>query len=117
MYDGPALGPSRGSLCDAAPSTRTLLRPRTIPHPDNWIAMPTRMSAATLKGPRFVRTQRRRSSRAAGAGPAPRVSVVIPTLDEAANLPHVFARMPDVFEVIVVDGHSTDSTIEVARAL
>src|SRR6185437_10317051 len=85
--------------------------------PDNWIAMPTRMSAATLKGPRFVRTQRRRSSRAAGAGPAPRVSVVIPTLDEAANLPHVFARMPDVFEVIVVDGHSTDSTIEVARAL
>ena len=48
-----------------------------------------------------------------------RVSVVIPTLNEAANLPHVFARLPfeDLFEVILVDGHSTDDTIEVAREL
>ena len=46
------------------------------------------------------------------------VSVVIPTLNEARNLPHVFERMPlDVAEVIVVDGHSTDDTVEVARAL
>jgi hypothetical protein len=49
---------------------------------------------------------------------APRVSVVIPTYNEAANLPHVFALIPeDVFEVIVVDGSSTDGTIEVAQAL
>jgi glycosyltransferase involved in cell wall biosynthesis len=49
---------------------------------------------------------------------APRVSVVVPTYNEAANLPHVFALMPeDVFEVIVVDGRSTDGTIEVAQAL
>ncbi len=47
-----------------------------------------------------------------------RVSVIVPTLNEAANLPHVFARMPpDVFEVIIVDGHSVDDTIEVARSL
>ncbi len=48
-----------------------------------------------------------------------KVSVVIPTLNEAANLPHVFARLPfdDLFEVIVVDGHSTDDTISVARTL
>ncbi len=48
-----------------------------------------------------------------------RVSVVIPTLNEAANLPHVFARLPfaELFEVILVDGHSTDDTIEVARQL
>jgi hypothetical protein len=48
-----------------------------------------------------------------------RISVVIPTLNEAANLPHVFARLPlqDLFEVILVDGHSTDDTIEVARTL
>ncbi len=48
-----------------------------------------------------------------------RVSVVIPTLNEAANLPHVFARLPfeELFEVILVDGHSTDDTIEVAREL
>ena len=46
------------------------------------------------------------------------ISVVIPTLNEAANLPHVFSRLPEgLFEVILVDGHSTDSTIDVARAL
>jgi glycosyltransferase involved in cell wall biosynthesis len=48
----------------------------------------------------------------------PRISVVIPTLNEAANLPHVFARMPDgLFEIVIVDGHSSDSTVEVARSL
>jgi glycosyltransferase involved in cell wall biosynthesis len=46
------------------------------------------------------------------------VSVVIPTLNEADNLPHVFRRLhPDVSEVIVVDGHSTDGTPEIARQL
>ncbi len=51
-------------------------------------------------------------------GTTRRVSVVIPTLNEAANLPHVFARLPrDVHEVILVDGHSTDDTVAVARAL
>jgi glycosyltransferase involved in cell wall biosynthesis len=48
----------------------------------------------------------------------PRVSVVCPTFNEAANLPHVFALLPeDVYEVIVVDGRSTDGTIEVAKSL
>ncbi len=48
-----------------------------------------------------------------------RVSVVIPTLNEAANLPHVFERLPfeDLYEIILVDGHSIDDTIEVAREL
>jgi glycosyltransferase involved in cell wall biosynthesis len=48
-----------------------------------------------------------------------RISVVIPTLNEAANLPHVFARLPleELFEIILVDGHSTDDTIEIAREL
>jgi Glycosyl transferase family 2 len=47
---------------------------------------------------------------------AARVSVVIPALNEAANLPHVFARLPaGLHEVIVVDGHSTDDTVRVAR--
>jgi len=46
------------------------------------------------------------------------VSLVIPTLNEAANLAHVFARIPSgVHEVIVVDGGSTDATVEVARRL
>jgi glycosyltransferase involved in cell wall biosynthesis len=48
----------------------------------------------------------------------PTISVVIPTLNEAANLPHVFARLPScVDEVILVDGHSSDDTIAVARSL
>jgi glycosyltransferase involved in cell wall biosynthesis len=55
------------------------------------------------------------------AGPTaspPRVSVVIPALNEARNLPHVFARLPrDLHEVIVVDGHSVDDTVAVARRL
>jgi len=47
-----------------------------------------------------------------------RVSVVIPTLNEAENLPHVLPRLPaGLYEVILVDGHSTDGTIEVARRL
>jgi len=47
----------------------------------------------------------------------PRVSVVVPTLNEALNLPAVFASMPEVFEVILVDGRSTDDTVAVAEAL
>jgi glycosyltransferase involved in cell wall biosynthesis len=44
--------------------------------------------------------------------------VVVPALNEARNLPHVFSRLPaDVHEVIVVDGHSVDDTIAVARQL
>jgi glycosyltransferase involved in cell wall biosynthesis len=44
--------------------------------------------------------------------------VVVPTLNEAKNLPYVFSRLPaDVHEVIVVDGHSVDDTIAVARQL
>jgi glycosyltransferase involved in cell wall biosynthesis len=45
------------------------------------------------------------------------VSVVIPTLNEELNLPHVLAAMPkDIAELIIVDGQSVDSTVDVARA-
>jgi len=44
--------------------------------------------------------------------------VVIPTLNEARNLPHVFAKLPaGLHEVIVVDGHSVDDTVATARRL
>jgi glycosyltransferase involved in cell wall biosynthesis len=47
----------------------------------------------------------------------PRVSVVIPALNEARNLPPLLAELPrDLFEVIVVDGNSTDGTAQAAIA-
>ncbi len=58
------------------------------------------------------------ASQASSNLPWPRVSVIVPTLNEARNLPYVFSRLPaDVHEVIVVDGHSVDDTIAVARQL
>lgn len=48
----------------------------------------------------------------------PTVTVVIPAKNEAQNLPHVFAGLPsDIHEVILVDGDSTDNTVNVARRL
>jgi len=48
----------------------------------------------------------------------PRISVVIPTYNEARNLEHVLPAIPDcVDEVILVDGNSRDDTVAVAREL
>jgi hypothetical protein len=60
----------------------------------------------------------KRCSVGASSPAPPRVSVVIPALNEARNLPHVFARLPPgLHEVIVVDGHSVDDTVATARRL
>lgn len=48
----------------------------------------------------------------------PTVSVVIPAMNEAKNLPHVFGALPDdLHQVILVDGGSVDGTIDVAQEL
>ena len=50
---------------------------------------------------------------------APRMSIVIPALNEASTLPSLLAdlnELPFPVQVIVADGGSTDSTIEVAEA-
>jgi glycosyltransferase involved in cell wall biosynthesis len=48
----------------------------------------------------------------------PMVTVVIPALNEAENLPFVLARLdPRTHEVLLVDGASEDNTTEIARAL
>jgi hypothetical protein len=45
----------------------------------------------------------------------PAVSVVVPALNEASNIPRVFARIPaDVYEVVQVDGCSVDETVAIA---
>ncbi len=48
----------------------------------------------------------------------PKISVVIPTRNEAQNLHYVLPYIPPtVTEVIMVDGHSKDDTIAVAQQL
>lgn len=52
--------------------------------------------------------------------PAYSVSIIIPTLNEEKNLPHVLSRIPalsEIREVILVDALSTDDTVKVARKL
>ena len=50
--------------------------------------------------------------------PLPKVSVVVPTLNEAENLKWLLPRLPVwIHELIIIDGCSTDGTPEVARAL
>ncbi|NUW36494.1 glycosyltransferase family 2 protein [Nonomuraea sp. SMC257] len=49
---------------------------------------------------------------------SPTVSVVVPAMNEAENLPHVFATLPQwVDEIVLVDGNSVDDTVEVAKRL
>lgn len=58
------------------------------------------------------------STASAGAMSGVRVSVVVPTLNEAPNLKYVLPRIPLwVHEVLLVDGGSRDGTVEVARSL
>lgn len=48
----------------------------------------------------------------------PKITVLICTLNEAANLPWVLTKIPSfVDKVLLVDGHSTDDTVAVAQRL
>jgi glycosyltransferase involved in cell wall biosynthesis len=48
----------------------------------------------------------------------PLVSVIVPALNEARNLPHVLPLIPSsIHEVILVDGRSVDDTVAAARRL
>lgn len=47
----------------------------------------------------------------------PSVSVVVPAFNEAMNLPWVLARIDASYEVVLVDGDSSDDTVAVARRL
>jgi glycosyltransferase involved in cell wall biosynthesis len=67
------------------------------------------MSTTQLRGEDLVRDLHTED------GPTVRISVVIPARNEARSLPHVLEAVPaGTHEVIVVDGHSADDTIEVA---
>lgn len=48
----------------------------------------------------------------------PKISVVICCLNEEENLPHVLPKIPQwVDEILLIDGHSADNTVEVATKL
>ena len=48
----------------------------------------------------------------------PKVTVIIPTLNEARNLPHVLPKLPAwLYEIIIVDGNSVDDTLATVRQL
>ena len=66
---------------------------------------------APSDGQEVLRAAPRRRSRA-------RLSVVVPAKNEARNIGWVLERIPaSVDEIVLVDGRSTDRTIEVARAI
>lgn len=72
--------------------------------------MPADPSAPTDLAERFVDPYFRSNS--------PTISVIIPTLNEADNLPYVLNTIPDcVGEIIIVDGRSVDDTERVAKVL
>ncbi|MGW1023267.1 glycosyltransferase family 2 protein [Streptomyces sp. NPDC002577] len=90
------------------------LRP-VIPGEDPLTKPSTNGSTAETATARIPRQYRPVSSHLAIAPP---VSVVIPAMNEAENLPHVFKTLPEwIHEVVLVDGNSTDDTVEVAREL
>jgi glycosyltransferase involved in cell wall biosynthesis len=63
------------------------------------------------------RTTDRGAPVASGRVRMPTISVVVPTLNEAENLRLLLSRLPtEVSEVVIVDGRSTDGTVDVARA-
>ena len=48
----------------------------------------------------------------------PSITVLVCTLNEEKNLPHVLPKIPRwVDEILLVDGHSTDNTFEVAKEI
>jgi len=78
---------------------------------------PAGVPTSTRQGGESARSQRHRR-REQRISAWPQVSVVIPTLNEALNLPLVLAEIPaDTYEVVIVDGLSTDGTPDVARAV
>lgn len=47
----------------------------------------------------------------------PRISIVIPAMNEAANLAVILPQLPEVHETILIDGNSSDGTVDVAKQL
>jgi len=98
-----------------ATSLVPLGRRRKRQNPDTDLPPDDSDGRAKTMSPDAVTTVRDAISRDATP---PTVSVIIPALNEARNLPHVARAMPvDIDEIVVVDGGSKDDTVAVAREL
>jgi glycosyltransferase involved in cell wall biosynthesis len=64
-----------------------------------------------------ARTARAQNGRRLAARSSTGLSVVVPTLDEAANLEYVLPQLARFDEVIIVDGMSSDGTPDLVRRL
>ena len=76
------------------------------------------MAHGTIPVQLALRARGRPNGAADVVGADVRISVVIPAMNEEENLPHVLptaARFAN--EIVLVDGHSSDETVAVARAL
>jgi len=94
-------------------STAPVLEPRELREFDREAPW-----APSSGGPNGTNGHAEDTDRGTGWLTSRRVTVVVPTLNEAQNLPHVLPRIPEwVHEVILVDGRSTDDTVAVAREL
>lgn len=47
----------------------------------------------------------------------PKVTIVVPAMNEARNLEVMLPQLPQVHQIIVVDGHSVDDTVQVAQTV
>ena len=114
----PALRPNDAPAVRASPGVRhTAVRRFRAGHGRSRVA-PAPAPRQRDAGKRGHARVRRRAAVVAPTPRAPTISVVIPALNEAANLPHVLPRLPGIVdELILVDGHSADDTVEVARAI
>ncbi len=110
-----AVNPSNtGTVLSSIFLSRFQVSVKVLDHSARYLNMSEAGAAAALEVEDFA-------AEAVGFGAPlarPKVSVIVPTLNEARNLPHVFAELPpDLHEVILVDGRSTDGTPDVALAL
>ena len=103
--------PRNGKTLHREPGTE--LEPGTALEPDTELEAGTELEPGTELQPASGPSYRPVSD---GMAIAPTITVVIPVKNEAANLPDVFATLPDwIDEVVLVDGRSQDDTIAVAR--
>ncbi|HEY2764593.1 MAG TPA: glycosyltransferase family 2 protein [Pseudonocardiaceae bacterium] len=90
------------------------LRKATLPfHPPG----PRRAAPGLPRGARTATANTAFLARRAQRSADPTISIVIPARNEAKNLEVVLPGLPPVEQIVLVDGHSVDDTMAVARRL